>query len=150
MNREQLEEVLSETLLWEVISENVENVNQLPIMLQDINYLENKNSVIAIIDECEVLISDSFDIIKSETHGENILISFEMPFVMSAWSTTKQHLRITATATGKCMIPSIEIYDWDSIDFESMRKEELLENQNLVDILELNYAWVECDDVSIL
>jgi len=33
---------------------------------------------------------------------------------------------------------------------QNMGKEELLAKDELVDILELNYADVECDDVSIL
>lgn len=70
-----------------------------------------------------------------------------MPFSLSAWNEEEQLLRITATVTGKCKIPDIGRYDWDSMELEYMEKEELLANQGLVDILELKYAWVECDDV---
>lgn len=150
MDREQLVEILSTTLLQEVISANIEKINQLPVMLQDIGYIKDKVNVILQITECEVSDSEPLDIINFTQHGESLLINFEMPFILSAWTGKEQLLRITANATGKCIVPDIAKYDWASIDVENMGKEELLAKNELVDILELNYTDVECDDVSIL
>lgn len=150
MDREQLVEILSTTLLQEVVSANIEKVNQLPAMLQDIGYIEDKVNVILQITESDVFDSEPLDIINFTQHGESLLITFEMPFILSAWTGKEQLLRITATATGKCIVPDIAKYDWASIDVENMGKEELLAKNELVDILELNYTDVECDDVSIL
>lgn len=149
MNKEQLIDILSETLLWEVVAANVEQVDQLPNMLQNISYIANKEHIISKITECEVLDSD-FHILRFIKDGESILITFEISFLLSVWNQKKQLLRITAAASGKCRIPDIGNYDWDSVDFESMDRLELLANGELVDILELNYTDVEADDVSFL
>lgn len=143
-------EILSTTLIWEVISEKVENLNQLPIMLGDSRYIENKDTTISQITRCEVLDSESLEIIGFTNYDESIFVVFEMPFVLSAWNESKQLLRITATVTGKYSVPDSKKYDWDNIDFENMGKKELLEYKELVDILEINYQFVECDDISVL
>lgn len=150
MDRRQLVDTLSTTLLWEVASANIEKINQLPIMLKDIGYVEDIDNIIAKITECEVFDSEPLKIINFDKYEESILITFEMQFVLSAWSGRKQLLRITAAAMGKCRIPDIGRYDWESIDFEDMGKKELLSYEGLVDILELNYPSAECDDVSIV
>ncbi len=149
MDRGQLIDTLSTTLLWEVVSANIEKIDQLPIMLRDIGYVEDIDNVIAQITECEVFNSEPLEIISFDKNEESILITFEMQFVLSAWSGRKQLLRITAAATGKCRIPDIGKYDWESIDFEDLDKKELLSYEGLVDILELNYPSSECDDVSM-
>lgn len=147
VDREQLVGVLSTSLLWEVVCAHVENINQLPIILRNIGYVEDIDNVIAQVTECEVLDSEPLAIVDFKNHEESILINFEMQFVLSAWRGTRQFLRITALAVGKCRIPDIGKYDWKSMDFEDMSKEELLSYEGLVDILELSYSNVECDDV---
>jgi hypothetical protein len=149
MDRGQLVDALSTNLLWEVVCAYVENINQLPIILKDIAYVEDIDNVIAQITKCEVLDSEHLEIKDFWKLEESILISFEMQFVLSVWSRSRQLLRITAVANGKCRIPDIGKYDWKSIDFEDMDKEELLSYEGLVDILELNYPIAECDDVSM-
>lgn len=149
MDRSQLVDTLSTTLLWEVVSAHVEKIDQLPIILKDIGYLEDIDNVIAQITTCEVFESEPLEIIDFETNEESILISFEMQFVLSAWNGSRQLLRITASAKGKCRIPDIGKYDWGSVDFEDMGKEELLSHEGLVNILELIYPDAECDDVSM-
>lgn len=70
MDREQLVEILSTTLLQEVISANIK-INQLPAMLQDIGYIKDKVNVILQITECEVFDSEPLDIINF-THMEKV------------------------------------------------------------------------------
>jgi hypothetical protein len=150
MNRRQLVDTLSTTLLWEVVCANIEKVNQLPIILKDIGYVEDIDNVIKEITQCEVFDSEPLEVINFDKHEESILITFEMSFTLSTWIGQQQLLRITAVVMGKCRIPDIREYEWESIDFESMGKKELLSYEGLVHILELNYSSAECDDVSML
>ena len=149
MDREQLINILSESLLWEVVAANVEKVDQIPIMLQNIDYIESIDDVISKITECEVLDSD-FHIFSFAKDEESILISFEITFLLSVWNQDQQLLKITATAIGKCRIPDIENYDWGSVDFEDMNRKELLAKGELVDIFELMYSDIEADDICII
>jgi hypothetical protein len=80
--------------------------------------------------------------------GESLLVSFEMPLILSTWNQEQQLLRITATATGACRIPDIGTYDWENVDFDGMNKQELLGmSKDLVEIVELHYTDVEADEM---
>jgi hypothetical protein len=101
------------------------------------------------IKRCEVFESD-FETIGFVIDGKTISVTFKRSFLLSAWIHKQQLLRITADATGKCKIADIGNFDWESLDFESMNKNELLENGKLVDIYELNYSYIEADAESFL
>lgn len=148
MDNDQLIELLSETLLFEVIAAKVEEVDQLPVMLQNIGYIEGLENVLSKITFCEAFESD-LDIIHFTHEGKSIVITYNLTFLLSAWHQKQQLLRITASATGTCQIPGIESYDWESVDFEGMNKKELLANRGLVNILELDYSDVEADEVNL-
>ncbi len=147
MDRNKLTELLSTTLLWEVVVLNIEKKDQLSIMLYDIDYIQDKDNVIMKVEECEVLDSEGLDIIDVQIENGDLLIDFEMEFILSVWSGKQQLLRITATAVGKCKVAEIDKYDWWNMKLEDMGKEELLANKELVHILKLNYIEVECDEV---
>lgn len=150
MSRKELLENLSTTLLWEVISAKVEEVNQLPVMLKGIAYIEDKDEIISKITRCEVLDSEPFDVKDFSVDGNRIKIHFEMSFVLTAWENKEERWRITSTAAGTCFVPDIEIFHWEDIKFEDMNRMELLERKNLVEISELKYVETECDDVSAI
>lgn len=147
---EQLVKKLATTLLWDLISLKVEEKNQIPIMLKEVYYLEEKDNLMTQIKKCEVIDSEPLEIIDFIIDGEKILVEFEMPFILSAWSEKKQLLRITATLIGKCTLSGNTLFNWNNIDIESLGKYDWLENQKLVKILEINYTDVECEDISIL
>lgn len=65
MKRTQLLELLSSTLLWEIVSAKVEEINQIPFMLENIGYLDEKETVISQINECEVFDSEPLTVIGS-------------------------------------------------------------------------------------
>lgn len=135
---------VSETLLWEIVSADVENTTHLPTMLDGIGYINHE--LINQITRCEIMDLISFDVIDAEAADEKIYISFSMPFILTAWDNSTQLLRISAVAEGTCSIPGINEYDWDSKDFYAMGKQELLSYRNLVEIEELCYSEVECDE----
>ncbi len=151
MNREDLVKDLRESLLWQVVKSNVEQLSQLHIMLKGIDYLDNKSDLISKITRCEVIKSEEFKVRKIDIEGSKILVYYTIPsFIIVAWSKESKLLRITATMKGLVAIPDIDQYDWYSKDFNDMSKEELLENKSLVYILETSYENIECDDMRFM
>jgi|GEM_PF-6425746 len=148
MNRQDLVNVLSNSLIWQVVSEYVEQINQVSIMLKDISYYDINS--LPEVTKCEVFISDSFDVLTFEIEKGKIVMDFEMPMVYSVWSYNEQQLRITTIVRGKCAVFDLGNYDWERFDFSKMNRLELLNHQDLVEIIELGYHETECDDVSFL
>lgn len=150
MEREEFVNVLAESLIWEVIGAYVEQCDQLPIMLQDINYLEDKDDFIRRANFCEITVADEFNVMRYSVDKDKILIEFDFSFVMSVFSEENALLRVTACAEGSCKVADINAFDWSQMDFEDMDKQELLSYKDLVESIELHYVQVECDDVSFL
>lgn len=148
MERKNLVEILSSTLLWETISANVEKLNQLPIMMKNIGYLGNEESIISRVTRCEILDSEFYNVLNFYVDGDKIRVEFDMPYILSAWADKEQLLRVSSVATGTCFIPDMCTYSWDICKFSKMNKNELLQYQSLVEIEELKYIETECDDVS--
>lgn len=145
MNRNELVDILSSTLLWEVISAIIEQTNQLSFMLEKVSYIDDKEFVISRIQWCEVFDAEPMEIISCEVQGGKIILDFEMPFLLSAWEKQTQVLRITALAKGKCCIPDVGVFAWEDLEWENMNKKGLLDKAELVELLEINYLNVECE-----
>ena len=64
-----------------------------------------------------------------------------MSFLLSAWHDKKSLLRITAAVSGKCSVPDVNVFDWENRDAEEA---------GIVNVLELNYVDVECDDMRVV
>lgn len=150
MDREELVDVLAESLIWDVVGNYIEESKPLPIMLQDIYYLKDKEDFIRRTSFCEITVADEFNVMGFSVEKDKILIEFEYPFVMTVFSEQDALLRITACAEGSCKIPDINVFDWLKLDFDDMDREELLSYKDLVENIELHYVQVECDDISIL
>lgn len=150
MDRNKILEILSNTLLWEVISAKLEEINQVSVMLKDIGYLDDKENTIDQINQCEIFDSEPLKMMEVSVQEGKVLINFETSFILSAWHNNEPLLRITAFTAGKCSIPDVEVFDWEKIEVEKMSKNELLENKMLIEMIELNYIGVECDDLRVL
>ena len=150
MEREEFVNVLAESLIWEVIGAYVEQCDQLPIMLQEINYLEDKDGFIHRANHCAITVADEFNVMRYSVDKDKILIEFDFPFFMSVFSDENALISITACAEGSCKVADINAFDWSQMDFEDMDKQELLSYKDLVESIELHYVQVECDDVSFL
>ena len=151
MNREELLESLRESLLLQVARLHIEQLNQLPIILKGIDYLEDKAEIISEITRCELIKSDQFKIRRTDIEGSKILVDYEIPSIaLTAWSDKTQILRVVLTMKGLFAVPDIDQYDWHANDFSEMSKEEILEKKSLVYILETFYENIECDDVRLM
>ena len=134
-------------LLWEVVSSYVSEITQVSILLEGIDYIDS--AIIPQINCAEIQDSESFDIAEVEKCDGEILIAFEMPYILSLWKDREQLLRVTAVASGKCTIPDLDKFDWNAMDFKNMNKAELLSRKGIVSLHAINYSYVECDDVTV-
>ncbi|MED1117003.1 hypothetical protein [Bacillus paramycoides] len=141
MEQEKID-ILAETLLEEVITQKVEMIEQLPLMLKGIDYLDDWAEVISKTTECEILESDAPSVMNFFAVGEKVLIELEMPCLISTWQDREQLLRITTTVKARCLVSHAEVFDWSN-----MNKKELLKRQKDVEFVELNYIDTECDDI---
>ena len=138
---------LAKSLLWEVVSADVDNTTHLPTMLDGIGYVNHE--LIQQVNHCELLETTSFDVVDIEPKDNKLFVSFEMPFILMASNNSTPLLRITAVAEGTCVIPDMNSYDWESKDFSAMNKTELLAHHELVEMEELYYSEVECDEQAV-
>lgn len=105
-------------------SKHLEKTENLPMMLSEIHYVDDLESLIKCIDFLEDF--DSEIEIQTITQANNhSTVTFTIDSILSAWCKKSQLLRITVTAKGTCRLKSSE-------------------NVELVDI---QYENVECDDI---
>lgn len=62
-SEEQINDILSD-FFWEVVGNKTEEVNNLSEMLKEISYLDDKEKLIAKTTDCEIQMSDNFEIIN--------------------------------------------------------------------------------------
>lgn len=133
---------ISSTLLWEVISRKVEELSELSRIISAANDMEDNFSIDKIT-SCEILDSESFDVLGFSVGIEEITVKFEMPFILVAKKGKKPVIKLQGYASGACVIPAEGSYDYSSKDFNKMNKQELLEYRDIVNITSLEYLSVE-------
>ena len=116
--------------LLDIVCEKIEQVSELPEMLKNIGYLDNKETLIEQTTACEILdISDS--VITDQRVSENkVLIDCEIDFILQTFIDHKIVWRVQAAAKVRLSAPEDEIFD-----------------PGLVDIQSIEYIDVECDDL---
>lgn len=137
-------ERIAQSLLWENVSNYIEQIEELQNMMKDISYIDK--GILDIINSCEILETEEFCVVGTKEEQGVIWVEFEMPFVLYCWKDKKQLLRVTAWAYGICEIPDGENYDYSLEDFSNMGRLELIESGNIVKICNVNYKDVEVDE----
>ena len=133
---------ISSTLLWEVVSSKVEELSELPRIINAANDIEDDYNIDK-INACEIIDSESFDVLGFSVGIEEITVKFEMPFVLVAKKGKKPIIKLQGYASGACVIPAEGSFDYSAMVFSKMNKEELLKNKNIVNITSLEYLSVE-------
>lgn len=121
---ENLTDEYIEDLVWNFVSEYLEKIENLPVLLEDIHYINDLESLINQIDFLEDFDSE-IEINNINKSDNSIVVSFDIVAIVSAWCEQSQLLRITVNAIGTCLIKS---------------------SKN-VEIIEIQYNNVECDDI---
>ena len=146
-NNEELVEIVSETLLWEIVSEHVTtDVERIKEELRKIgNRDQNK---VERLTTAEVLQSDEFIITGYEERGGKLVVGFDMPAIVITQSDDKKvGFRVTTSCIGTVEIPDISSYDWSALDFEDMDRLTLLSYSHLTDKLNYSYEYTEADTI---
>ena len=142
-SKELVEEVLYD-FLWEVVGDKTEDVDNLPNLLKDINYLDDKEVYLSKITRCEIFNCDEFNINKITDEGSSIVVECEMPYIMSARIEKEAVWSITATTKAQVKIPGVNDYDWTLIE-NAVSKQDLLKYKDIVTFKDIQFDWVECD-----
>lgn len=131
-----------ETLLWEIMSNQVEKVDVAKQLLTNINYIEQGK--VDQISKCTMLDSDYFEITSINNKENKIYVDFEMPFIIDAWNQEEEHLfHILGCVNGQCAIPDESEFDYAAYDFDSMNKTELLSHASMVELIQMDYSDIE-------
>lgn len=144
-----LDNLLNNTLkefLLECVGDKIEDVSELPNMLNDIGYLDRKDEYIAETTRCEILdIDDAF--VENFYVSENeIHIQYEIAFILQTFIHSEYIWRVQGCAKLEFSIPDTNSVDWLVFDtqnnnfFEQYNKmKELVHFKNVV------YKEIECD-----
>ena len=120
--------------LLDIVCEKIEQVSELPEMLKDIGYLDNKETLIEQTTACEILdISNS--VITDQRVSENkVQIDCEIDFILQTFIDHKIVWRVQAAAKVRLSAP-LAASEYENYD------------PGFVDVQSLEYIDVECDDL---
>lgn len=132
-----------ENILWDMVSDYVEQVEELKPMIGNIAYIDI--NIVEQVDWCEVFDAEELCVVNVEEVNEHLQINFEMPFLLSCWRGEKQLLRVTACVNGICEIPNDDKFDYSAIS--QMERTELMEKNNIMKLYNIKYSDVEVDQI---
>lgn len=131
---------LVEDFILNCVGDKIENISEIPKMLSNIKYLDNKNSLISQTTKCEILDIEDYHILKYSINNRVINIIFNVSFIMQTFVNSKYIWRI------QCMAESeINIKNDPSIDFEKFDPDNYKKYIDLIKINNLKYHDAECD-----
>lgn len=94
--------------------------------------------------------SDEFIVNEYINDAGTLVLKYEMPAIIIAKSENEEVcLRITTSCKGVIEIPNVDIYDWDSLNFEEMCLPEILEYRYITKVISVSYEYIEADDLSV-
>ncbi len=110
-----LEQLLNDTLeefFLQYVGDKIEEVSELPKMLKDIHYLNDKQELIAKTTRCEILGIDSSFVDNYSVSGNEIHIEYEMEFILQTFLNSEFIWRVQGCAQAKFTIPGLDSVDW--------------------------------------
>lgn len=146
-----LEDLVDETLeefLLECVGNKVEEVSQLPAILDGIEYLADKEELIAETDYCEML--DVGDSMAEHCYEENgkMYIMYSLDFILQTFIDEEFIWRIQGTIKAQLSMPDSKAVNW--MEFEESEEcfEDLYEKyKDLVHFDRIDYAFIEADTI---
>lgn len=144
-----LNDLLNNTLeefLLECVSDKIEDVSELPKMLKDISYLDNKQEFITKTTKCEILdVDDGF--VENYFVSENeIHIQYKLAFILQTFIDSKYIWRVQGCAQSELSIPDTNLVDWSVFDTQNNKfLEHYKKYKELVHFHNTDYEEIECD-----
>ncbi len=129
--------------LWEVVTNKIEGVNYLPEMLQGINNISDKTTLMLEVEKCDIIDTNDFKIIDECIIDDGVLIQCETDYIMITSHKSKESLRIQGILQCEIIIPR-EDYDWDTVK-KARSKKEMLSNKDIVSFKKICFKEVEAD-----
>lgn len=148
---DEISDLLNNTLeefLLECVGDKIEEVLELPKMLKDINYLDNKQEIINKTTKCEILdVEDSF--IEKYFLAENeIHIQYKLDFIMQTFIDSEYVWRVQGSAQAELSIPDTSVADWSVFDTQNNDFwEQYRKHKESVHFQNISYTQMECDTI---
>lgn len=146
-----LEDLVEETLdefLLECVGDKVEEVSQLPAMLDGIDYLEDKDELIAETDGCEILDVGDYSALHCYEENGKIYIIYSLDYILQTFIDSEFIWRIQGTIKAQLSIPDTNSVDWSEFDNGDKSFEELYEKyKHLVHFDRIDYVFIEADTI---
>ncbi|MDE6566292.1 MAG: hypothetical protein K2K70_00995 [Lachnospiraceae bacterium] len=146
------DELLNDTLdefLLECVSKKIEEVSELPKMLKDITYLDDKQKLLDQTTKCEMLDVDDYSILNYSLSENEIHIQYDIAFVLQSFIDSEYVWRVQGAAQVEFSIPDTSKVDWsvfesrddnNNVFWERYEKyKEYVQFQNII------YEEIECD-----
>lgn len=148
MDLEDLVEETLEEVLLECVGNKVEEVSQLPAMLDGIEYLADKDELISQTDYCEMLdVGDSSALHCYEENGE-IHIMYSLDFILQTFIDSEFIWRIQGTIKAELSMPDTKTVNWYEFADGEKSFDELYEKyKHLVRFDRIDYVFIEADTI---
>lgn len=136
-----------EEFLLECVCDKIEKLSELPEMLSDIGYLDNKQELILKTTRCEILDTDDAFIENYFVSGSEIHIQYELVFILQTFIDSESVWRIQGSMQSELTLPDTASVDWSV--FEPQNNTPFFEKFNIykefVHFQNIVYKNIECD-----
>ena len=145
-----LNDVLEEYLL-ECVSEKIEEISELPKMLKDINYLDDKQELLNKTTKCEILDVDENFVDDYCVSGNEIHIQYELSFILQTFIDSEFIWRVQGCARSELTIPDTNSMDWSVFDPQDDNfSDDYDKFRELVHFQKISYQEMECDTLYVM
>lgn len=145
-----LNDVLEEYLL-ECVSEKIEEISELPKMLKDINYLDDKQEFLNKTTKCEILDVDENFVDDYCVSGNEIHIQYELSFILQTFIDSEFIWRVQGCARSELTIPDTNSMDWSVFDPQDDNfSDDYDKFKELVHFQKISYQEMECDTLYVM
>ena len=143
-------EKLGEDFLWNIVDDyvykDIEGIKD--ALLKNVGYVDKED--IHKLSSAKIQESDEFIVNEYVNDAGTLVLKYKMPAIIIAKSENEEVcLRIITSCEGAIEIPNVDIYDWDSLNFEEMRLPEILEYRYITKVISVSYEYIEADDLSV-
>ncbi len=145
MNTDEFLEETLEDYLLECVCDKVEEVSELKAMLEDIEYLDDKDKLIADTTHCEILDVDDSYVEDYEVKDGKIHVRYLIDFIMQTFIDDEFIWRVQGTAVAELNIPEENAKEWDGFDSKKFTVDS--EYKKLAEITKMSYRFIECDTI---
>lgn len=137
-----------EDFLYECVSDKIETVSELPEMLKEIGYLENKQELMDKITWCEVLDAENTSAEDGSVSENRIYFHYELDFILQTFIDSQFLWRVQGCAQFELSIPDSSRVDWTVFDAPNSNFSEQYEkHKELVIFHNIVYTEIECDTI---